>query len=275
VSPNAQAVQARRRPRALTIAGSDSGGGAGIQADLKTFAAFGVYGASVITAVTAQNTVGVRAIHEIPPDVVAAQIDAVLEDIGADAAKTGMLSSAAIIEAVVDRLKAHAFTALVVDPVMVAKSGDRLLREDAVRALCEKLLPLAAVVTPNAPEAAVLAGLEVVDAGSAREAARRIHALGPAMVIVKGGHLGGDRSDDLAFDGRAFETLPGKRIDTRHTHGTGCTFSAAIAACLARGLEPMAAASEARAYLQGAIEHAEPLGAGHGPVNHLWRSSHV
>ena len=270
-----QSSEAPRRPRALTIAGSDSGGGAGIQADLKTFAAFGVYGASAITAVTAQNTVGVRAIHEVPPDVVAAQIDAVLEDIGADAAKTGMLLSAAIIEAVADRLRAYSFTRLVVDPVMVAKSGDALLRPEAVRALIELLLPLAAVVTPNALEAAVLSGIEVRDSESAREAARRIHALCPAIVIVKGGHLAGNRSDDLLFDGRSFEVLSGRRIDTPHTHGTGCTFSAAITACLARGMEPIAAAREARAFLQGAIENAEPLGAGHGPVNHFWRSSHA
>jgi len=262
-----------RRPRALTIAGSDSGGGAGIQADLKTFTAFGVYGASVITAVTAQNTVGVRAIHEIPPEVVAAQMDAVLEDIDPDAAKTGMLSSAAIIEAVADRLRAHSFGLLVIDPVMVAKSGDALLRPEAVRALRELLLPLATVVTPNAPEATVLSGVEVHDAESAREAARRIYALGPALVIVKGGHLDGERSDDLVFDGRSFEVLSGRRIATPHTHGTGCTFSAAITAGLARGLAPIDAAREARVYLQGAIEHAEPLGAGHGPVNHLWRSS--
>jgi hydroxymethylpyrimidine/phosphomethylpyrimidine kinase len=260
-----------RRPRALTIAGSDSGGGAGIQADLKTFAAFGVYGASAITAITAQNTIGVRAIHDVPAAVVAAQIDAVLDDIGADAAKTGMLSSPEIIETVADRLRAYAVAALVVDPVMVAKSGDRLLREDAVQALRELLLPLAAVVTPNAPEATVLSGIEVVDAASAREAARRIHGLGPAMVVVKGGHLAGDTSDDLVFDGRTFEILSGRRVATSHTHGTGCTFSAAIAACLARGLPPFEAVREARAYLQGAIEHAEPLGAGHGPVNHLWR----
>ena len=270
-----QPSEAPRRPRALTIAGSDSGGGAGIQADLKTFAAFGVYGASAITAVTAQNTVGVRAIHEVPPDVVAAQIDAVLEDIGADAVKTGMLSSAAIIEAVADRLRSHTFGALVVDPVMVAKSGDALLRPEAVRALIELLLPLAAVVTPNAPEASVLSGVEVRDEESAREAARRIHVLGPAIVIVKGGHLAGNRSDDLFFDGRSFEVLSGRRIETPHTHGTGCTFSAAIAACLACGMEPLAAAREARAFLQGAIEHAEPLGAGRGPVNHFWRSSNA
>ncbi|HJX67812.1 MAG TPA: bifunctional hydroxymethylpyrimidine kinase/phosphomethylpyrimidine kinase [Candidatus Limnocylindrales bacterium] len=262
-----------RRARALTIAGSDSGGGAGIQADLKTFAAFGVYGASAITAITAQNTIGVRAIHDVPASVVAAQIDAVLDDIGADAAKTGMLSSPEIIEAVADRLRAHAVAALVVDPVMVAKSGDRLLREDAVVALRDLLLPLAAVVTPNAPEATVLSGIDVVDATSARDAARRIHDLGPAMVVVKGGHLGGDTSDDLVFDGRTFEVLSGRRIATRHTHGTGCTFSAAICACLARGLAPLEAVREARTYVQGAIEHAEPLGGGHGPVNHLWRLS--
>jgi hydroxymethylpyrimidine/phosphomethylpyrimidine kinase len=270
-----RADETPRRPRALTIAGSDSGGGAGIQADLKTFGAFGVYGASAITAITAQNTLGVRAIHEVPPDVVAAQIDAVLEDIGADAAKTGMLSSAPIIEAVADRLRAHSVAVLVVDPVMVAKSGDALLRPEAVRALIELLLPMAAVVTPNAPEATVLSGIEVKDAESAREAARRIHALGPAIVIVKGGHLDGERSDDLLFDGRSFEILSGRRIETPHTHGTGCTFSAAIAACLARGMTPLEAAREARAFLQGAIEHAEPLGAGHGPVNHLWRTSDV
>jgi hydroxymethylpyrimidine/phosphomethylpyrimidine kinase len=264
-----------RRPRALTIAGSDSGGGAGIQADLKTFAALGVYGASAITAITAQNTVGVRAIHEIPVDVIVAQIDAVLDDIGADAAKTGMLSSAPIIEAVADRLRAHGVHQLVVDPVMVAKSGDRLLREDAVKALRELLLPLAAVITPNAPEATVLSGVEVVDLATAREAARRIADLGPRMVIVKGGHLEGERSEDLVWDGGRFDVLTGPRVATRHTHGTGCTFSAAIAAYLARGLAPLDAAREARAYLQGAIENAEPLGAGHGPVNHLWRSSNA
>ena len=166
-----------------------------------------------------------------------------------------------------------AVTALVVDPVMVAKSGDRLLREDAVSALRVLILPLAAVVTPNSPEATVLSGIDVVDATSAREAARRIHDLGPAMVVVKGGHLGGDTSDDLVFDGRTFEVLSGRRIATRHTHGTGCTFSAAICACLARGLAPLEAVREARTYVQGAIEHAEPLGGGHGPVNHLWRLS--
>ena len=258
-------------PVALTIAGSDSGGGAGIQADLKTFAAFGVYGAAAVTAITAQNTLGVRAIHDVPAEVVVAQIEAVLSDIGADAVKTGMLSSTAIIEVVAERLRAHGVTRLVVDPVMVAKSGDRLLREDAVAALRELLVPLATVVTPNAPEASVLAGLEVVDGTTAREAARRIHALGPRYVIVKGGHFDGPTSDDLVFDGQRFEVLTGRRIDTPHTHGTGCTFSAAIAAELARGQSPLGAARAAKAFLHGAIEHAEPLGAGHGPVNHLWR----
>ena len=265
----------RPRPRALTIAGSDSGGGAGIQADLKTFAALGVYGASAITAITAQNTVEVRSVHEVPPEVVAAQIDAVLDDIGADAAKTGMLSSAEIIEAVADRLRAQGPLPLVVDPVMVAKSGARLLREDAVSALRQTLLPLALVVTPNAPEASVLAGIGVDDATSAREAARRIRDLGPRFVIVKGGHLSGDRADDIVFDGTEFHVLSAPRLVTARTHGTGCTFSAAIAAGLARGLDPLAAAQAAKAYLHGAIEHAEPLGAGHGPVNHLWRYRHA
>ena len=262
----------RPRPRALTIAGSDSGGGAGIQADLKTFCAFGIYGASAITAITAQNTLGVRAIHEVPAEVVIAQIDAVLADIGADAVKTGMLFSSRIIEAVADRLRAFGVTRLVVDPVMVAKGGDRLLREDAIAALRELLLPLAVVITPNAPEASVLAGITVAGERTAREAARRIHALGPRLVIVKGGHLGGERSEDVAFDGTAFAMLSGPRIDTPHTHGTGCTVSAAIAAGLARGQSPLDAARAAKAFLQGAIEHAEPLGAGQGPVNHLWRS---
>ncbi len=262
----------RPRPRALTIAGSDSGGGAGIQADLKTFTAFGVYGASAITAITAQNTLGVRAIHEVPTEVVIAQIDAVLSDIGADAVKTGMLLSTRIIEAVADRLRAFGVTRLVVDPVMVAKGGDRLLREDAIAALRDLLLPLAAVITPNAPEASVLAGIQVAGERTAREAARRIHALGPRLVIVKGGHLGGERSEDVAFDGTAFAVLSAPRVDTPHTHGTGCTFSAAIAAGLACGQSPLDAARAAKAFLQGAIEHAQPLGAGRGPVNHLWRS---
>ena len=263
----------RSRPRALTIAGSDSGGGAGIQADLKTFAAFGVYGASAITAVTAQNTLGVAAIHDVPAEIVAAQIDAVLSDIGADAVKTGMLFSTAIVEAVADRLRAHGVVRLVIDPVMIAKGGDRLLREDAVAALRASLLPLAAVVTPNAPEASVLAGLDVVDEPTAREAARRIHALGPRLVIVKGGHLGG-------------EPLRGHRLrrhDLRGALGAADRHAAHpwdrlhVLRGDRRGARPRARRRSTppgrrKAFLQGAIEHAEPLGAGHGPVNHLWRS---
>lgn len=261
------------RPRALTIAGSDSGGGAGIQADLKTFAALGAYGASVVTAVTAQNTVGVTAIHEIPIEVIAAQADAVLSDIGTDAAKTGMLATPAIIATVADRLRAHAVRRLVVDPVMVAKSGDRLLREDAIDALRTLLLPLATVVTPNVPEAEAISGITVTGRESAVEAARRVRAMGPAVVVIKGGHLGGAVVEDVVDDGETVTVLSGRRVATRHTHGTGCTFSAAIAARLAWGDAPVEAVRVAREYLQGAIEHAWPLGAGHGPVDHLWRSS--
>lgn len=261
-----------RRPRALTIAGSDSGGGAGIQADLKTFAALGAYGASIVTAITAQNTVAVTAIHEIPIEVIAAQADAVLSDIGTDAAKTGMLATPAIIATVADRLRAHGVARLVVDPVMVAKSGDRLLREDAIDALRTLLLPMATVVTPNVPEAEAIAGIAVKGHDSAVEAARRIRAMGPAVVVIKGGHLDGEVVEDVVFDGETVTVLSGRRVATRHTHGTGCTFSAAIAARLAWGDAPVEAVRVAREYLQGAIEHAWPLGAGHGPVDHLWRS---
>jgi hydroxymethylpyrimidine/phosphomethylpyrimidine kinase len=256
--------------KALTIAGSDSGGGAGIQADLKTFAALGVYGSSVITAITAQNTRGVFAVQEIDPGVVAAQIDAVLDDIGADAAKTGMLASAPIIVAVTDRLRAHRLANVVVDPVMVAKSGDALLRPEAVTALKELLLPLARVVTPNLPEAATIVGHPVETDADARRAAEEIFALGPGYVVVKGGHRVGD-ADDLLFDGERFEILHAERIDTRHTHGTGCTFSAAITAGLARGLTAPEAVQAAKDYLTGAIAHAYPIGAGHSPVHHFYR----
>jgi len=209
-----------RVPKALTIAGSDSGGGAGIQADLKTFAALGVYGASVLTAITAQNTRGVTAIYEIPPDVVAAQIRAVLDDIGADAVKTGMLSSSAIIGAVAGELRRHGVERLVVDPVMVAKSGDHLLRPEAVHALREELLPLAYVVTPNLPEAEVLAGAPLQDEAAIRDAARRIQGMGARHVVIKGGHRSGPPVD-LLFDGRDFREFSAPRVETPHTHGTG------------------------------------------------------
>jgi hydroxymethylpyrimidine/phosphomethylpyrimidine kinase len=264
-------------PNVLTIAGSDSGGGAGIQADLKTFSALGVYGASVITALTAQNTRAVTAIHDVPPEFVVAQLDAVFDDIAIAAVKIGMLSSPAIIEAVADGLRRRAATHIVLDPVMVAKSGDRLLREDAVSALEERLLPLATVITPNLPEAEVLLETAVArnEAGMI-EAAARLRALGPKAVLLKGGHLEtGARSIDVLDDGAGPFTLAAPRIATGNTHGTGCTLSSAIAALLARGLPLRAAVREAKAYVTAAIRAADRLrvGHGHGPVHHfhaLW-----
>ena len=253
----------------MTIAGSDSGGGAGIQADLKTFQALGVYGASTLTAITAQNTVGVTAVHEIPVDVIAAQIDAVMDDIGVDAAKTGMLSSAEIISTVADRIRHWRLERLVVDPVMVAKSGDRLLREDAVQALIRELLPLALVVTPNLPEAEVLVGRPLSTDEATREAARAIIAMGPRAVVMKGGHRAGP-ARDLLFDGHAFQAFEAERFDTPNTHGTGCTLSAAIAAGLARGLNVVDAVGEAKHFVTEAIRYSTPLGHGHGPVMHDW-----
>jgi hydroxymethylpyrimidine/phosphomethylpyrimidine kinase len=259
-----------KKPVALTIAGSDSGGGAGIQADLKTFQALGVYGASVITALTAQNTLGVRAVHEVPVEVIAAQIDAVLEDLGADGVKTGMLSSAAIIQVVAERVHHWGVQeVLVVDPVMVAKSGDRLLREDAVEALRHTLLPLAAVVTPNLPEAEVLVGRRIQTDDEVERAALDIRELGARAVVVKGGHRTGEPVDVL-FDGERFYRFSSPRVETPNTHGTGCTFSAAIAAGLAQGKGVPDAVAEAKVYISMAIAHAEPLGHGHGPVAHDW-----
>ncbi len=256
-------------PKAMTIAGSDSGGGAGIQADLKTFAAFGVYGTSVLTAVTAQNTRGVFAVAEVPEEVVALQIDVVLEDIGAEAVKTGMLSSASIVEIVANRLEAWGVDTLVVDPVMVAKGGHPLLQPSAVAAVKQHLLPLAYVVTPNVPEAEILSGLAIDSPAAAQDAARAIAEFGPRFVVVKGGHLPGDATD-LLFDGATFTELTAERIDTPNTHGTGCTFSAAIAALLARGLAPLDAITEAKTWLTGAIRASYAIGDGHSPVNHLY-----
>ena len=252
--------------RVLTIAGSDSGGGAGIQADLKTFAALGVFGASAITSVTAQNTVGVQGVHDLPPEFVGRQIDSVLEDIAIDSTKTGMLSNAGIIEVVAARVKAHRIERLVVDPVMVAKSGAPLLRSDAVKAVIERLLPLALVVTPNVPEAEALSGLTITGIEEMRQAARQIHRLGPRYVVVKGGHLQG-RAIDLLFDGNAFTELDAERIDTPHTHGTGCVFSAAIAAHLAKGNTVPEAVAAAKRFVTAAIRHGFPLGKGYGPTD--------
>ncbi len=255
--------------RALTIAGSDSGGGAGIQADLKTFGALGVYGASAITAVTAQNTVTVSRIEEIDPAVVAAQIEAVIEDIGFDAVKTGMLASTPIVETVASTLKRHRVANLVIDPVMVSKTGARLLKADAIAALKSLLLPLAEIVTPNIPEAEVLSGHKIADAETMRDAARRIRDLGPRRVVIKGGHSEGPYVVDLYFDGENFEELKAERVQTRATHGTGCTFSAAIAAYLAHGLPPLEAVARAKEFLTAALQAAPGIGKGIGPVNHF------
>lgn len=255
--------------KALTVAGSDSGGGAGIQADLKTFAALGVYGSSAITALTAQNTLGVQGVYPVDPEFVGQQIDSVMQDIGADAAKTGMLFSAEIVEVVAARVRHWKIETLVVDPVMVAKSGDRLLRTDAIDALKRELLPLALVITPNLGEASVLTGLEVHDKPTMEQAAQALHALGPQLVVVKGGHLA-DCADDLVYDGHALHWLPAAHIDTPHTHGTGCTFAAAIAALLAKGHEPLEAIARAKEYLTAALRAARPIGSGHSPVHHFY-----
>jgi hydroxymethylpyrimidine/phosphomethylpyrimidine kinase len=259
-------------PSVLIIAGSDSSAGAGIQADLKTCAALGVYATTAITALTAQNTMGVTAIHEAPPDFVAQQIDAVVTDIRPDAVKTGMLANAAIIEVVAAKIKEHALPFLVVDPVMVARSGDRLLREDAVRALRDLLVPLADVVTPNLPEAEDLTGHPVQTDEQIRAAAREIQALGARNALIKGGHRGGEAAIDVLFDGRSFHEFASPRIDTKSTHGTGCTFASAIAAFLARQEPVPDAVQHAKDYLTEALRGAEPIGHGHGPVNHFWAS---
>ena len=257
-------------PKAMTIAGSDSGGGAGIQADLKTFAALGVYGASTLTAITAQNTVAVTAVHELPVDLIQSQIDAVVTDIGVDAVKTGMLSSAAIVAAVAAALQKHAVPNIVVDPVMIAKSGDALLRPDAVAALRNHLLPLATVVTPNIPEAETLTGLSLQTAAAIRQAAEQIVAMGARSVVIKGGHRAGPAAD-LFYDGAQFQEFTAPRIDTPNTHGTGCTFAAAIAAGLAQGQDLAAAVAQAKDYVTAAIRHSYPLGQGHGPLHHFYR----
>ena len=255
-------------PIALTIAGSDSGGGAGIQADLKTFAALGVYGASVITSVTAQNTLEVTGIHDLPAEFITLQLDTVMRDLPLDAVKTGMLSNPAIIRAVSERLQTLGAEKLVVDPVMVAKGGAALLRKEAEAELIEKLLPLAWVVTPNLEEAAVLAGLSIHNVEAMEQAARRIHAKGSRHVVVKGGHLEGP-AVDVFFDGQRFHYFAEERIETKSLHGTGCTFASAIAAELAKGAEVIEAVHRAKAYITTAIRLAEPVGHGFGPTHHF------
>jgi hydroxymethylpyrimidine/phosphomethylpyrimidine kinase len=260
-------------PIAVTIAGSDSGGGAGIQADLKTFSALGVYGASVIAALTAQNTKGVTGIHDVPPEFVTAQIDAVFSDLKVGAVKLGMLSNAAVIAAVADGLVRHRQSNVVLDPVMVATSGDRLLKPDAVDNLRRLLMPKALVITPNLPEAAALLDLPIAaDEAAMRSQGERLLALGANAVLMKGGHAGGSESVDLLVEA-SVTRLAGPRFDTQNTHGTGCTLSSAIAAGFAKGMTLGDAVHAAKSYITSAIAASDRLavGSGHGPVHHFYR----
>lgn len=254
--------------RLLTIAGSDSGGGAGIQADLKTFHAFGCYGMSVLTAITAQNTLGVQRVEELSPDLVVAQLESVVSDIGVDAAKTGMLANSEIIQELSQKIREFEIPNLVVDPVMRAKGGDRLLRDEAQQALIEKIVPLAEVITPNIPEAEVLADMQIETKADMKSAAEKIHQQGAKNVLVKGGHRQDDALDIL-FDGREFTEYFSERIPSPNTHGTGCTYSAAIAANLALGLSLKSAISGAKKYITEAIRTSLNLGGGIGPLNHF------
>lgn len=254
---------------ALTIAGSDSGGGAGVQADLKSFSANGVFGMSVITAVTAQNTVEVRSVQNIEPKIIKDQIEAVFDDLPVDAVKIGMLSTEETIDVVSTTLRKYNPGYLVVDPVMVSKGGQRLLEEKAVSALIKKILPLATMITPNIPEAEVILDESIKNETDMKTACRFIHSLGSKSVLLKGGHLEGD-PNDLFFDGEHFYWIKGKRVFTKNTHGTGCTLSAALAANLAKGASLLDAVQQAKEYINSAIEHSLDLGHGHGPTNHFY-----
>lgn len=254
--------------RALTIAGSDSGGGAGIQADLKTFQELGVYGMSALTAVTAQNTLGVQAVYPLSPEAVMEQIRSVGSDIGVDALKTGMLFNSEIILAVAEAIQAFGWKKVVVDPVMIAKGGSVLLQEEAIRALTEGLMPHTFVVTPNIPEAEKLTGVAITNQKHKQEAAKRLSDFGAKYVIIKGGHDSGNEAVDMLFDGSDFTELAGRRVATGHTHGTGCTFSAALTAGLAEGMKIEQAMLRAKAFIQAAIEDGISIGSGHGPTNH-------
>ncbi|MFT8242805.1 bifunctional hydroxymethylpyrimidine kinase/phosphomethylpyrimidine kinase [Roseomonas sp. BN140053] len=255
--------------RVLVIAGSDSGGGAGIQADIKAITALGAYAATAITALTAQDTHGVHGVHPVPPDFIRQQIRLSLDDIGADAIKTGMLGDSGTVEAVCEVLAEKAAgIPLVVDPVMVAKGGSRLLAGDAVEAIKRRLLPFAAIITPNLPEAEVLSGMDIPDLAAMHAAARSMLTLGVPAVLLKGGHLPGDTVYDLLATEDGVEVMQGRRIDTYHTHGTGCTLASAIAAGLAQGMALREAVRRARAYVQAAILAAPGFGGGHGPLNH-------
>ncbi len=271
-------MSVRRRPVALTIAGTDSGGGAGVAADLKTFEAHGVWGTAAITAVTAQNTLGVQAFETVTPELVRAQIASVAADLGVDAAKTGMLASAAVVEAVAATVAELGVGPLVVDPVLVSKHGDRLLAVDAVDAIRALLLPLATVLTPNLPEAEALVGFPVRTRADMESAARALLDLGPEVVLVKGGHLAGDTSPDCLLAAENADSdgpvwLEGVRIPGRHTHGTGCVLSAAIAAELARGMDPADACVAAKRFVERAVAGGVALGSGVGPVDPGWARS--
>lgn len=258
------------RKQVLTIAGSDSGGGAGIQADIKAMSANGVFAMSVITAITAQNTEEVTDVFELPSAIIASQIDAVFDDFEVSAVKTGMLSSAIIVDTVATMLKPQSLANLVVDPVMISKSGHALLKPDAIDTLKTKLIPLALIVTPNIHEAQQLSGIEIKSLADARRAAKVIHGFGCKYVLIKGGHLLAERATDLLYDGRFFNVFKGEFIDTPHTHGTGCTFASAIAAHLAKGTSVSDAVHAAKTYLTEAIRHGLAIGHGHGPTDHFY-----
>jgi hydroxymethylpyrimidine/phosphomethylpyrimidine kinase len=254
----------------LTIAGSDSGAGAGIQADLKAMSANGVYGMSVITSITAQNTQGVTAVYDVPVDIIERQLDAIFEDFEVAAVKTGMLSSMEIVEAVSRKLHQYHAPSLVVDPVMVAKSGHALLRPEAIESVKKTLIPLALLVTPNVHEAAILSETKITSLAGARQAAKMIHKLGCRNVLIKGGHLHTDKATDVLYDGRFFSMYQSEFIETPHTHGTGCTYASAIAAHLAKGKTLPDAVQTAKTYVTEAIRHGLAIGHGKGPTNHFY-----
>lgn len=256
--------------RAMTVAGSDSGGGAGLQADLKTFAANGVYGTSVVTTITAQNTLGVQEVLELPIALIESQIDSVLTDIGTDVVKTGMLYSSEVIRAVAAKISQYDIGLLVVDPVMKAKGGAKLINDEAIDTLRNVLLPMATVITPNAPEAQDLTGIVVKDIDSAREAAIKLVEMGAKSAVVKGGHFDVGPATDVLYDGEEFRLFTTRRVDTPNTHGTGCTFASATAAGLAKGKSIRDSVSDAKSYVTGAIRNNFPMGNGHGPLNHFY-----
>jgi hydroxymethylpyrimidine/phosphomethylpyrimidine kinase len=254
--------------KALTIAGSDSGGGAGIQADIKTFQELGSYGMSVITAVTAQNTLGVQGVYPVSMEGIVQQLDSIGQDLGPHALKTGMLHSGEVIEAVSERIRHYGWTNLVVDPVMIAKGGAKLLQDEAVRALKEQLIPLSAVITPNLPEAEIITGIKIETLDDRKDASKMLIEMGAGSVVIKGGHADGEQVIDLFYDGEEFVEMVSPRIETPHTHGTGCTFSAAITAQLAQGMDIKEAVKTGKGFIRAAIEDQLGIGNGHGPTNH-------